>query len=229
VQFLEVSDWGIRSAFYRLRSPTSALEVRLFPMQHLGEAAFYAEVQRRLEACDFVLAEGVGGGIAALLTSYRLVQHTQRLGLVHQTGALDLKALPGTVIRPDLTGAEFDRRWLTAKGWERLVMPLLAPLYWAHLALFGSRRSLAGESVDDLLPAWQALMADHPLLTLLLGKRDERLLRVIEDLHAAHTDAPASVGVLYGAEHLRAVTDLLLGRLSYRVTQAEWVTIMTFD
>jgi hypothetical protein len=57
MQFIESSVIGLRAACHVLRSPEHGAEICLFPMIHIGTANFYAEVRRRLEACDLLLFE----------------------------------------------------------------------------------------------------------------------------------------------------------------------------
>lgn len=59
MQIIEVSDLGVRSAFMGLRRADGELTFRLFPMIHVAEPSFYADVARRLAACDVVFLEGI--------------------------------------------------------------------------------------------------------------------------------------------------------------------------
>jgi hypothetical protein len=101
----------------------------LLPMIHLGTPHFYQAILTRLGSCPFIVAEGVRGKTAAgsLLTlSYRMLGRSRKLGLVAQN--LDLDALGVPVIRPDMTGEEFEKRWHQAVPvLHRLLLRLVAP------------------------------------------------------------------------------------------------------
>src|SRR6185436_12511967 len=62
VQIIEVTEFGVRSAVTRLRRDESPLEFVLYPMIHIGAAAFYADVTSRLRTADVIVAEGVRRG-----------------------------------------------------------------------------------------------------------------------------------------------------------------------
>ena len=63
MQIVEVTDLaGLRVVMWPFRRRGTALSFLLFPMVHLGEARFYAEVTERLRGCDLLIVEGIGGG-----------------------------------------------------------------------------------------------------------------------------------------------------------------------
>jgi len=65
-------------------------------MMHIGSVEYFQEVERRLRDCDRILAEGVKGRRVSMITvSYRPVARIQRLDLVEQGKALDLRAFGG--------------------------------------------------------------------------------------------------------------------------------------
>jgi hypothetical protein len=87
MQIIEVSDLGVRSAVIWLQRRETPMRFVLFPMLHLGTPSFYAEVTRRLRACDLVVAEGIRGRsiqASALTLTYRLSGGARRGGLVVQ-------------------------------------------------------------------------------------------------------------------------------------------------
>lgn len=61
MQLIEVSDFGVRSAEIWLGRVETPLRFALFPVLHLGTAAYYEEVTRRLQRCQLVVAEGISG------------------------------------------------------------------------------------------------------------------------------------------------------------------------
>ena len=60
MQIVEVTDFGVRSAVLRLTRRDTPLRFEIFPMVHVGEAAFYDAVTERLRRCDLIVAEGIG-------------------------------------------------------------------------------------------------------------------------------------------------------------------------
>jgi len=98
-------------------------------MVHLGSPAFYRTVLRRLQDCDVVVLEGVGGRSARMMTlAYRIAGRLHRGGLIDQGRGLDLASLNGQIIRPDLTAAQFAHGWRKVERWMRWLMVAGAPL-----------------------------------------------------------------------------------------------------
>ncbi|MFD0662033.1 hypothetical protein [Thermocatellispora tengchongensis] len=113
MQIIEVTELaGVRSAVMTFRHPAARLRFVLYPMIHVGEPEFYAQVQEELRGCDIVLAEGVNGlslSMRARIASYRLVTKNDRFALVPQH--IDYAGLDAAVIRADMTGREFTALW----------------------------------------------------------------------------------------------------------------------
>src|SRR5919198_1888550 len=139
MQFIETSDLGVRSAVYSLRRADDPVEFRLFPMLHVGSKAYYAEVRRRLDACDVVFAEGVASRTATgtlLTSSFRIAGWIRGSGLVAQD-ALDLRSLGPRVVNTDVTTQEFDARWRKVALRERLFFAVGVPIVVAAMCLTG--------------------------------------------------------------------------------------------
>ena len=73
MQFIESSVIGLRAACHVLRSPEHGAEICLFPMIHIGTANFYAEVRRRLEACDGA-AESASAAAATIIDTFAALE-----------------------------------------------------------------------------------------------------------------------------------------------------------
>jgi len=235
VQFIEVTELaGVRSAVIRFRGPGTELGFTLFPMIHLGEPGFYREVTARLRRCDLVVAEGVGAGspaAEALAASYARLDGHERLGLVVQDIDYDTLGVP--VVCPDMSGAEFEDGYRRLPLRERAVLATLIPAITAGMRLFGTRRYVARHlATEDLLSeAEEAALDTLPGLDdLVMRRRDRLLVRTLTEYHHAHTarTGPFVIGIVYGAEHMRAASEALTG-LGYHAADAEWVTVFPLD
>lgn len=211
-----------------LSRPGSPVRFVLFPMLHLGSPGFYRAVRRQLERCDVVVVEGVGGRKASVITlAYRIGGRVRRDGLVDQGRGLDLTGLEGRIIRPDLTAAQFASGWRKVSRQIRWLFLAAAPVLGVWLAIAGPRRVLGRDLGMDDLPTREEEQRSDALPGLdeaFLGDRDRALCRELERL-AADTGTAATVGVCWGAAHMRAVIPLLLSRLGYRITEATWITV----
>lgn len=230
MQFIEQNSFSVRSAIYRLRKEDDGLEFILFPMIHVGSKEFYDEVSRRLAGCDLILAEGVDSKKANLLTrSYRIVKKIKRMDLVTQREGMEVSRFREKIVNPDMTGHAFDERWASLPFMLKAQIFFLVPVYVVYLFLFGTRETIAENiALEDLPSSREVLFQDDDfdkLDALLIGERDRWLIRKIESLHQANGGVKKTVGVVYGAMHMRNVTSLLLRRLNYRIAEAEWITV----
>ncbi|SEM11391.1 hypothetical protein [Streptacidiphilus jiangxiensis] len=229
--FIEVTDYAVRSAVITLRRRGSPMTFVLFPMIHIGTPAFYADVRRRVDTCDIVVAEGVTGRSmqAGMLTmAYRFAPRRSRNGLVQQNDApLLTKDIP--VVQPDLAAAEVMRGVRRSIHWQYPLLLLLAPLLGLWFALRGPRAFVEQDlAVEDYPTTRRAeARANSDLQHALLDERDARLVDALSRIHEEHQHEPIRVAVVYGAAHMPAVVRGLLGRYEYRPRDSEWITVCT--
>lgn len=233
MQIIETSDLGVRAAILHLRRPHHPVEFVLFPMLHAGSADFYAEVQQRLEGCDLILVEGVGGSTAQLLTlAYRQMARSKRLDLVTQSDALHLGPDRSRVIHADLSAEEFARGWRQVPLALRLLLLVVAPLYGLYLSVFGTRDLIARYAEFNDLPSRDEVLRYDPafakLEEALTGQRDARVIQTIDEVLRGADGTKKLVGILFGARHLRAIIRYLTENHGYVVANAEWVTVFVF-
>jgi hypothetical protein len=228
VQIIEQTDFAVRSSVMTLAKSGSEVRFVVVPMLHLGTPAFYKTVRRRLESCDQIVVEGVGGRQVRVMTlAYRMAGRFGRGGLVTQSKGLDLTGLDDRLVRPDLTAAQF------ATGWKKIARPLrwalllFAPFFGLWMLIVGPRRALGRNVGLDDLPTREeqrAQDANEAVDAALLGDRDHALAETLTVLAAE--EGPAAVGVCWGAEHVRAIMQVL-PRLGYRIVDATWVTVFS--
>ncbi len=103
------------------------------------------------------------------------------------------------------------------------------PGYVIYLFLFGTRETIADNIAVEDLPSSNEVLLQYDdfdkLDALLIDERDRRLIRNSANLDEANGKDKKTVGVVFGAMHMRNVTSFLLHRLKYRVAKAEWVTL----
>lgn len=236
MRFIEVTEpAGVRTAVVRFRRPESPLRFLLLPRVPIGEAAFHREVTARLRRdCDLVVAEGAGAGSPAadaVIASYERLDEDERLGLVAQDLAAGSLGVP--VVRPDTAGAASQQGHRSLPLTERVTLAALVPAVMAGMRLFGTRRYLARHlTTEDLAGGAEETTPDAPPGDgdLPAGRRDRLLVQALTHLHetSAGRPDPLTVGVLYGARHLRAASTALTG-LGYHPSGTEWLTAFALD
>jgi hypothetical protein len=230
MQFIEKNSFNVRSAVYRLTSDTSRLEFLLFPMIHVGSREFYDEVSRRLSACDVILAEGVKSRKANILTlSYRIVKKIRRMDLVTQQEGMKVSGFREKILNSDMEQLPFDERWSSLPVALKARLFIFIPVYVVYLFLFGTRETLAENiALEDLPSSEEVLSQDascEQLSSLLVDERDRKLIEHIVRLHDASPEDSRTIGIVYGAFHMRNAVAFLMGKLNYRVAKAEWVKV----
>jgi hypothetical protein len=231
MQIIEVSGLGVRSAVTWLQRRGTPMRFVLFPMLHLGTPGFYAEVTRRLRACDLVVAEGIRGRSAsasALTLTYRLCGSVHRGGLVVQD--IDYASLGVPVIGPDMSASEFGTGWRRMPLMLRLRVWALVPVYALGLLVFGARALLARHAELDDLPSREdvEMAADGrlaPFFRLLVDDRDAQLVAALDRIHEQRCHEPIQVAIVYGAGHMPGVVRHLRRRFDYWARDAEWMTV----
>lgn len=224
MQFLEHSIIGLRAARHVLTRPTPKQQVTLFPVIHLGDPKFYETVHAAAATHDTVLVEGVASKTVRHLTRAYRWAAPERLGLVVQPKFTSDRT---RVIHADLPGPEFDALWRGAPWAERALLEVGAALMGLWLRGTATRHSLGRglctndlKDRDDLL-IWSPRRAS--ILAALQDARDAALCSKITEL-LREDPAPASIAVIYGAAHMRAVTRAL-DREGFVVSDSEWITV----
>lgn len=238
MQITEVTDFAVRSAAITLRRDETPMRFLLFPMVHFAAPSFYAEVRRRLRACEVIVSEGVSGATlqsSAMDRVNRYLPHGRQRGIV---GQCDEIVLPEgiRVIRPDVAPAEpaLDLHNVPGLGQMATLMGVnLALVTSAHVV--GAALAIGGPRVlfNDNLAVHdfpftvkeERQRADLPFGEVILGARDRTLLDALAEVHEKHCHASIKVGVVYGAAHMPTVSNGLGERYRYRPRDAEWMTV----
>ncbi len=229
MQIVESTPYGVRSAVRLLEADEGAPAFILFPMAHVADAAFYEAVAERLLDCDVILYEGVGGATAYLLTaSYRFFANSDRLRLVLEK-TMDLEAVRDRLIHADVSEEAFQRKWSGLPLWLRISIPIAAPLLGFYLRFFGTRDLIAARMGVNLRKSEREILQDDDLdkfESVLIKWRDRHLLKVLDQQRCKPENAGKTIGVVFGARHMRAVYLHLMRKHGYRITSAEWMTVI---
>lgn len=230
VQFIESNVFGVRAALYSLVRTAGAPRFLLFPMIHIGSPDYYSQVHKKLDECDVILFEGVRTFRARVLAlSYRIVARRRRLGLVVQDASL-LRGIRGRLVHADVAPGEFSAKWSRIPLYARLAILLIAPLYGGYRYLTATKESIGKRlKSEDLASVEEVLRGDIApgLDEAIMTSRDAKLVAAIKSIMAPGIP-PTTVGIVYGAGHMKAVTRLLMEKHQYRVNESEWITVFDY-
>jgi hypothetical protein len=199
-------------------------------MIHIGSAEYYSQVHKKLDECDVILFEGVKTFRARIIAlSYRIVARRERLGLVSQDASL-LRGLRGRLVHADIAPAEFNDNWSQVPWHVRLAVLLIAPLYGSYHYLTASKESIGKQMKrEDLASSDEITRGDFaPALdAAIVSSRDAKLVASIGSVIAS-ANASTTVGIVYCAGHMQAVTAALMEKHHYRVNSSEWLTVFDY-
>ena len=203
-------------------------------MVHVGEPEFYEATYADALKHEVVFVEGVNSPITTRITrSYRwLVGSRAMAGLISQP-RFPRDEGSARIVHADLTADEFAAQWRAIPLWQRAAVYVLAPLIGLHRRWASTRAKLANDLRCEDQPSLAELLAMTPetgaLTQAMLHARDERLLerlRVELDLRPPN---PSTIGVVFGATHMRAVVHELTTKRDFVVAGAEWRTIFSLE
>lgn len=228
MQFIERSVLGVRSAIWTFENSQMGYRILLFPMIHVAQPSFYAEVSTRLSQCDVILYEGVSGKLSKKLTrAYLQLTRNPRLGLVGQR-EMSLDHVKERLVPADIEGAEFDERWKELSFFNRFVLPIGAYFFGLYLRLFGTRNLVARYIDTQMLESREDHLRDddtQALDEIVLDRRDQHLINVIDAQISELGDGKQTIGIVYGASHMRAVARHLVRNHGCRTLNGEWITV----
>jgi hypothetical protein len=230
VQFIESNVFGVRAALYSFTRTVGPPTILLFPMIHIGSSDYYSQVHKKLDECDIILFEGLRTFRARVLAlSYRIVARRRRLGLVAQDASL-LRGIRGKLIHADIAPGEFNDNWSQIPWYIRFAILLVAPLYGTYNFVTATKESIGKKLKSEDLPSAEDIVRGDfaPALDrAILTSRDAKLIAAIDSVIAS-ANASTTVGIVYGAGHMKAVTAALTGRHHYRVNRSEWITVFDY-
>lgn len=225
---------GVRTAVLRMVSQQDGCTYVLYPMVHIGEARFYRDVVHELAGHDHILIEGVRHPLINTMTSmYGKVAASPRFRLAVQTiMAAGLQPLKDRIRNIDAPSELFQAWWRQQPLVNRLFLPALVRLAFWHMAKFGNRRSMARRMALDLAPTRDSIFRmgnELEFTKLIVHRRDEHIVKKLDEFHEALRGTTCTVGILFGAGHMRAIVRHLIDRRGYHVAQGRWLTIFGWD
>ena len=230
MQFIENNVFGVRAAIYSLLRTEGPPRFLLFPMVHIGSSDYYSQVHKKLNECDVILFEGVRTSRARVIAlSYRFIARRRRLGLVTQDASL-FRGLRGRLIHADVGPGEFNDNWSQIPWHIRLAILLISPLYGGYHYLTATKESIGKKmKKEDLASAEDVMSGDFApsVDAAILTSRDTKLVAAIDSM-VASASSPATIGIVYGAAHMQAVTAALMEKHHYRIDGSEWLTVFDY-
>lgn len=233
MQFIEKNSFNVRSAIYTLSNSKSPVKFIIFPMIHVGSKQYYDEIRFRLNKCDYIVFESVKSVIIDYVTwSYKIIEKIKRFNLVTQK-YLDIRPFNKKLIHGDISEKEFNESWFSIPILFKLKLLMTIPFYVIFLILFGTKEFITRRlQTEDLLSRNDILNRDNEsenYYKTIVDIRDEKVIQKIDEFCSKHTANEVTVGIVYGAKHMRAITHFLLSSLGYRIKNSEWIIVFDFN
>jgi hypothetical protein len=152
------------------------------------------------------------------------------LGLVVQQRASLFSGMRARLVHADVAPGEFNENWLRIPLRIRIAIMIIAPLYGAYEFIAATRESIGRKLKTEDLPSSDEVLRREVrpgLDEAILDNRDAKLVASIESfVTGAHSEA--TIGIVYGAAHMKAVTAVLMEKYHYRVTESKWLTVFDY-
>jgi hypothetical protein len=121
--------------------------------------------------------------------------------------------------------------WSQIPAHIRFAILLIAPMYGGYHFLTATKESIGKkmksedlESADEIMRADFAPGLDKAIMT----SRDAKHIASIDSIVNSPATS-ATVGIVYGAGHMKAVTAALMEKHHYRVNGSEWLTVFDYS
>jgi hypothetical protein len=126
---------------------------------------------------------------------------------------------------------EFSDNWSRIPWHFRLAILLVAPLYGGYHYLTASRESIGRKlKSEDLVSSEEVIGGEiaPEFDEAIIASRDAKLVAALESV-VTSVSPPNTVGIVYGAAHMKAVTAILMGKYHYRVEGSEWLAVFDYE
>lgn len=216
---------GLRAAQLAFRHPTSSATVTLFPMVHVGDRSFYEGVHADALDHDVVLVEGVRSPVTRRLTrAYRWID-LERLGLVLQPRLRAGGHTKARIVLADLSTEEFHAEWREVPLRLRLALSVGAPIFGLSQRFLATRESVAARMCLEDHRSSEEILSWTPQLAgvwrCVLEARDVRLIERLSSELGQATRETKRIAIVYGAQHMRAVS-AELARRGFVCSESKW-------
>lgn len=205
-----------------MRHPDHDLRITLYPVFHVGSAAFYDALSEDLRRFRIFLLEGVRWkGLRGPLYD----SAARNVGLVTQSARLRLPE-GAERLSLDMSEVEFTHEASALPLHWRLVLRFLRPVLWA-ITLTASGRHALWDAISKEKYARKRQAADTPLSQLIKDKRD----RAMSDVLRAVSEDPdriaaaQPIAVVAGAAHMPALY-LTLRSCGYEKGTVRWFEVL---
>jgi len=205
-----------------MRHPNHDLRITLYPMFHVGSAAFYEALSEDLRRFRVFLLEGVRWkGFRAPL--YDLA--ARNVGLVTQRAWL---RLPEGVERLslDMSEVEFTREIGAIPMHWRLLLRFLRAFLWAVTSTASGRHAL-WDAISKEKYVRKLQTVETPLSQLIKNKRDRAMCEVLRAVvqDPARIRAAEPIAVIAGAAHMPALY-MTLRSCGYEKGSVRWFEVL---
>ncbi len=179
--------------------------IQLFPVAHIGDAAFYQKLSQSFPTNSIILAEGVTDTQGLLTNKISYKRAAASLGLAEQQQ--EFKPTQGEVIRADIDIEEFAPETIAL----------------LNLAMLFHTQEMSPELLLKLMQYSPPPGFERKLFDDLLRKRNRHLLNEIES-HLAHT---GTIIVPWGAAHMPEIARELQ-KSGFRLKETEDFVVIRF-
>lgn len=230
MEFYESTSFGMRVTIYDFvnQNKDIGMKFKLIPMCHIGSESFYATVEDCLHQSDLILYEGSKFKSWKLpIDNFKIT--AKKLGLVTQFSSLRMKQFKEKLIHADFDQITGKREWSKLSFLEKLKYNVIIPI-WIYLQDFNiTREKLVKNcmrSVREQELVYNFILDKKGKISDYVGKsRNQIVFEKIKELFNERMFGNLNVSIIYGADHMKPISRLLIDKLNYNVVKGKFLEI----
>jgi len=227
--FYEATSFGLRVATFEfINNSNQNLKVRLLPMVHIGEEKYYKEVEKYLEHCDIIIYEGLKFKTRRLKIKNR-ERTAEKLNLVTQSKCLNLKRFKDKLIHADLDIEKGEKEWKKLSVIDKLKYRVFFPIYIYFQDSNITRKKLVKyfmkSNTDIGLTEGPMFDKEEKIKGFINYSRDKIVFDELDKLHSKRIKADATIGIVYGANHMKSIANHLMNNLGYKAGKGKYIEV----
>ena len=196
-------------------------------MVHAGKPDFFRTVNRELQGCQIVLAEGIPDNDSPSMVRAAHLAFAKRFNLEIQTNIIYEGLTAKILWEQDIK--KIPVLFAILNHFCLPLINLLTPMRaMIHTYLIPKKVLLRSMNVESISPQ---PITDNTLRDKFLESqdiRDQALLHSIEDLVSSASEL-THVGICYGAKHSPVIVNFLMNKYRYKVVASRWVEVFTHE
>jgi len=228
MKFYESTSFFFRVVIAKYNIQPYDIDIKLMPMFHIGEEAFYKSIFEHANECDKVLCEGLRLNKLRIDKQIgRFTKSAAKLGLVSQFEFFQKNKLLTKVIKADLNGKIAKKEWQKLRFSEKIKYRIVNPVRFRLETIGLTRKKLSKAfmtSSEDAYLAYGPIEEEGTLQNLIYKVRDSIVAEKLKQ-EISVSNKNKLIGIMFGAGHMRRIESFILQNYDAHMVKAEFLKV----